>query len=292
MWLVETWFFFSVLTALCYGFQSVFMKQYASSIDRRIVAWALFCFAVPFYAGFVWYQGIPEVATEYYGAFAVSLAVNLVAWPLFVRAVQMEDVSLVMPLLAFTPVCIFFVEYLILGNTPNRKGVLGILLVVGGTYLLNFSMDGGEDRRIWDPLVSLFDRTGCIYMLIVSMIWSISATVEKITVRASSPSFYLLCISISFTILFFPFLLQTDKKPVSLIRNAFWTFLGLGILTAGMSIFQMIAIRETELVNYVITIKRSGMIVSVLFGGMLFQEENMGMRLIGSAIMVGGVTLL
>jgi uncharacterized membrane protein len=54
------------------------------------------------------------------------------------------------------------------------------------------------------------------------------------------------------------------------------------------SIFQMTAINLT-LVSYVISIKRTSVIMSVLFGYFIFKEKGLKERLTGTSIMVIGV---
>jgi uncharacterized membrane protein len=54
----------------------------------------------------------------------------------------------------------------------------------------------------------------------------------------------------------------------------------------------MSAIELTPLVNYVIAIKRSGMLVSVVFGWLLFSKKNILFRSAGAGMMVVGVILI
>lgn len=278
-----------MLTAVFYGVQSAYLKGVLPAADKQLVAWGIFVFALPVYVGMLFFGGMPEVSSRFWVAFAVSLGVNLVAWPLFVRSIQLSDISLVMPLVAFTPVFILGVEFVVLGELPAGMGLIGILLIVFGAYVLNVRKGMGG---IFEPMTTLLRDRGAVLMLIVAALWSISATVEKITVGESSPAFYLTALAVGFAIAFLPVVATRVEEPLQKLRQQWWRLAGAGLLTGAMAGFQMHAIEMTPLVNYVVSIKRAGMLVSVLVGWLFFKEKNIMFRLIGAALMVGGVAMI
>ncbi len=284
-----TWFLFSVFTALLYGAQSAYVKGVVEADSRLLVTWSLFLFSLPMYLGLLVVEGFPEIQTNFYPALAVSLAVNLVAWPLFVRSVHASDLSLVMPLLAFTPIFILGVEWAILGEIPGLYGLCGILLVVVGTYVLNLKE---TTQGVLDPIRAVLRDKGALFMLVVAAIWSVSATVEKVAVRSSSPAAYLSVFNVCFVLLFLPILLFAVDRPFKKFGGNWILFAGAGVLTGGMAICQMIAIKLTPIVNFVISIKRAGMLVSVLLGWLFFGEKHVKYRIAGAALMVTGVVMI
>jgi drug/metabolite transporter (DMT)-like permease len=286
---LENWFLPAVLTAFFYGVQSAYLKGVLPDADKQLVAWGIFFFSLPVYLGMLYVGGMPEVSTKFWLAFSVSLGINLIAWPLFVRSIQLSDISLVMPLVAFTPVFILGVEFVVLGAVPQGLGLVGILLIVLGAYVLNVRKGMGG---IFEPLTSLARNRGAVLMLIVAALWSISATVEKITVVESSPAFYLTALSVGFALVFSPVVALRVDKPLQKLRGQWVRLAGAGLLTGAMAGFQMHAIQTTPLVNYVVSIKRAGMLVSVIVGWLIFKEKNILFRLIGAALMVAGVALI
>ena len=288
--MVEThWFLPAVIAALFYGVQSAYLKGVLPRGNQLLVAWGIFAFALPVYGVVLYWSGVPEVSGQFWVAWAVSLSVNLIAWPIFVRAVQISDISLVMPLVAFTPVFILLVEYVLLGEVPQGIGLWGILLIVLGAYVLNLKRGASG---ILEPITSLADDRGALYMLGVAALWSISATVEKIAVVESSPGFYLTFLSLGFAVIFMPVLVFRVDEPLVKLRKSWLALLGAGVLTGLMAAFQMQAIEETPLVNYVIAIKRAGMLVSVIAGWLFFNEKNILFRALGALLMVGGVVMI
>ncbi len=112
------WFVLAVFAALLYGGHSVYVKGLLRDVDQLLMTWSLFALSFPVFCAVVVWQGIPEVDSSFYIPLAVSLGINLVGWPLFVRAIQISDISLVMPMVALTPAFILGVEYLLLGAVP------------------------------------------------------------------------------------------------------------------------------------------------------------------------------
>ena len=128
-------------------------------------------------------------------------------------------------------------------------------------------------------------------MLLVALIWSVTANIDKYCVLKSSPSFYLSLFYLIFPILYLPVVLLASPKGLLGIGRNLPGLVLLGTLGALLVIFQMLAIRMA-LVSYVIGIKRAGMLFSILFGFLFFGEKHLKYRLPGAALMMGGVALI
>ena len=48
----------------------------------------------------------------------------------------------------------------------------------------------------------------------------------------------------------------------------------------------------TAIVPYAAAIKRVAILIGVIYGGMLFKEKNMAIRILGSLIIIGGVVMI
>ena len=123
-------------------------------------------------------------------------------------------------------------------------------------------------------------------MIIVALIYSITSTMGKVAVQHSSPIFF------GF---FYPFLLTILLSIILGIRNLLpqvvsrpKTFLQIGLFTSIMIASHFMALSMTN-VAYMISVKRTSLIFSVIYGRLLFGEGNTGERLIGSILMISGV---
>lgn len=64
-----------------------------------------------------------------------------------------------------------------------------------------------------------------------------------------------------------------------------------GLAAAATVLFHMLAI-NLALVAYVISIKRLSVLISVVFGFLIFREHGIRERLLGATVMISGVLLI
>ncbi len=284
-----TWLLLALATALFYGLQGVWTKWITRTVSGAAASWAIFAFAFPLLAVYLAFQGLPPLEERFWPALLTNVAINLVSFYLYVSAIQKGDLGLTYPLLALTPVFVLPVEWLLLGDFPGARGLGGIALVVLGVYVLNFS-----ERRagLFAPFAAVFRDPGARRMLAVALIWSVSAVVDKVATISSSPAFYGTLESGLIALAFVPLVMRRGEGfKAALSRRTWWLLAVQGLLFALMFVVQMEAIQRT-LAAYVISIKRSGAIVSVLLGASLFGEPRLRERLAGAVVILAGVLLI
>jgi uncharacterized membrane protein len=278
-------YFFAVLTGLFFGLQGAYGKALTKrKLSSQLLSWAVFTFALPYLAFFLLNEGVPTIRWKsFILATLTSFLINLFAWNLFFTALRSSSLAHTMPFTALTPLFIIPIEYLLLRQLPNLLGVVGIVLVFIGAYGIHLN-----SCNLLQPLKSLFHDKGTRYMLIVALIWSISATVEKIAVVSSSAAFFGLSI---YTLLSFAFFLVflIKKEPFfEPIKTNVTALMLLGLISGMLTICQFTALK-TLLVSYVIAFKRAGVLVSVLIGILFFKEPNPIKNMICTSLIVVGV---
>ena len=129
-------------------------------------------------------------------------------------------------------------------------------------------------------------------MLAVAVIWSISAVVDKVATISSSTAFYGTLQTGLIGLAFAPLVMKRGEGfREALSRRTWWLLAVQGLLFALMFVVQMEAIRRT-LAAYVISVKRSGAILTVLLGALLFGEPRLRERLTGAVVILAGVLLI
>ena len=196
--------------------------------------------------------------------------------------------SLVLPLLAFTPLFLLITSPLILGEFPKLFGLIGVILIVVGSYLLNIKE---RYNGFWGPIKALFNDQGSRFMLAVAFIFSISSNFDKIYVRNSSAIFGWTIHAILVVIILLPIALHRNRKNFFLIFTKAKALAPLGIMEGLTGLLQMVAISMT-LVSYVISVKRTSLVLSTLWGYLFFHEKNVKERFFGAVVMVMGVLLI
>lgn len=283
------WFLFALLTAVSTSLVGVVSKiNILRNTDEYTIAFSLRFFSLVILIPLLFVVDIPLLGKEFWLAMLGSVGLNIIATLLYLRAIKSADLSLVIPLLAFTPLFLLVTSPLIIHETPSILGGMGVLLIVAGSYILNLKE---KKDGFFAPFKVLLREKGPRLMLGVAFIWSITSALDKIWVIHSSPIVGLTIFNGISAIIFFFFLLFTSRVNWGQFRLNFKHLFPLGIFTALENIFQMIAI-SIGLVPYVISVKRTSVVMSAFWGHFLFKEPGFQQRIMGSVIMVGGVILI
>ncbi|MFP4018410.1 MAG: EamA family transporter [Bacteroidales bacterium] len=283
-----TWFLFAFLTAFFRSLTDVAGKIGLKNMDEYIVAWSLFLFGLPFIALLLFFTEVPEIKPDFWVALFVGGILNVFTNLIYMRAIKLSDLSITIPLVTFTPLFMLLTSPLIVGEFPNIYGIAGIVLIVSGSYILNFKE---KSKGYLAPFKALLKEKGPRLMLLVAFIWSITANFDKIGIQNSSAFFWPVAINAFIAIGFIPVIMTKSKGKIHQIRKNYKTLFPIGFFHGLMIVFQMLAVSMT-LVAYVISIKRTSAVLSVVLGTVIFKEKGLKERLLGSVIMIAGVVLI
>lgn len=278
------WFPLALLAALFEALKDVVMKKSLRDVPEYLVAWSWMFFALPFLGLALLLAGLPPLGEQFWVALLLSGSLNALAISLYVRAINASDLSVTVPMIAFSPLFLLVTAPVILGELPTFWGIVGVMLVVAGAYLLNIKQ---RHQGYLAPYRALLRERGPKLMLAVAFLWSISATIDKIGVQNSSPTLWILALHGFIGLLLTPAALRRPGSAGYLRGNLPYLLL-MGLCSAVVVLAQMTAITLT-LVAYVISVKRTSTLLGVLFGYLFFQESNIRERLLGAAIMLLGV---
>lgn len=283
-----TWILFAVLTAVARSLTDVAGKKGVKKLTPFTVAWGMYLFSLPILGVAVFSSPFPTLNNNFWWALTAGTVLNIVANILYLRAIQLSDLSLTVPLVTFTPLFMLLTSPLIVGEFPSPYGILGIICIVTGAYLLNLNR---QQQNIWSPFRALFQEKGARLMLLVAFIWSLSSNFDKMGIINSSALSWAFCINVSITIGLTPLMLVREKKPLKQLARYPRQLIWVGLFNGATILFQMLAASMT-LVAYVIAIKRSSAVISVIFGKIFFHEKGVKNRLIGVLIMLAGVIII
>ena len=261
--------------------------------DEYLLAWSYCVFGLPLTGLYLWWEGIPEIGSDFGWALAAGVALNMVAITLYMRAIKASELSLTLPMLTFTPLFMLGTSPLILGEFPDRWGAMGMILIIAGAYLLHLKPHVGiaQGRGLLDPFRALWSEPGPRIMLLVAFIWSFTANLDKVGVTNSSPAFWLFCFFIAMSLGLLPVVLVRSRRPLAQLRRNLSGLALVGLFGSLALILQMWAITLT-LAAYVVAIKRVSVVFGVLFGHFIFNEKGLARKLFCTALMVAGVGLI
>ena len=244
--------------------------------------------ALPFLAlGFLFFN-IPKVSGMFYLVTLINIALFFLAQILMIKSLKMSNLSVSIPMLSFTPVFLLLTSYLMLNEFPTLAGLLGVLLVVLGSYVLNIHE---AKQGYLEPIKPIFKNKGIFYMVIVAFLYSLCANLGKIGVNLSNPAYYMFMFYFIYSILLFIVFFKNIKSNITVLRKNLNYFALGGLSTAASEILIGITYKYS-IVPYIISLKRTSILFAVLIGICLFKDKNIEQAIIGSAIMLIGVLLI
>ncbi len=279
------WTILALLTACFESTKDAAGKLALRGADPVQAAFAWRLLALPVLLPLLAVDGWPVLGPGFWPALALGGGLNLISSLLYMRALAVGELALTVPLINLTPALLLVTSPLLVGEYPTPAGMAGVVLVVGGTLALH---RGEGPGGIGSGLRNLLGRPGSRTMLLVAVIWSITANIDKLGVRSSSPLGWAVAVDLFITLGLLPFLGRRRRQVHPLPHSA---LLATG-LAGGLTLAcQMAAINLTQ-VPYVIAIKRSSTLLSVLWGRWLFAEPKLGPCLLAVLVMVAGVWLI
>ncbi|HUO87466.1 MAG TPA: DMT family transporter [Thermoanaerobaculia bacterium] len=244
----------------------------------------------PLFAAWAAFDGAPAVGGGYWPPAVGSVALNVVANLAFIHAFRVAPISLTIPLLSLTPVVTALLAVPLLGELPTWRQGAGILLVVGGTFLLN--LRHGE-ASVAGLARSLVREPGVRLMLVVVLCWSLTPPLDKLAMDHASPAAhgFVLCAGVAVVVAAL-LLAQGRVGEVRQVARAPAVYLlAIGVSVAGLAL-QLVAYRLVY-VAFVETFKRGlGNAMALVYGRFLFAERVGVAQVTAVALMAIGVTLI
>jgi uncharacterized membrane protein len=282
------WLAYSFLTALFESLKDVLGKKSLEKCNEYIVAWSLRIFALPFILPLLVFTKETVLGNQFWPALLVGGTLNIVTTILYMKAIKTSDLSVTVPMVTFTPLFLLLTSPFIVGEFPSLKGIFGILLIVTGSYLLHFKE---KKKGLLAPFIAIVREKGPRLMLAVAFIWSITSNIDKVGIQNASIVHWAIAMHVFAIFAMIPVVWVASRSSINQVWKRQKVLFPLGFVDALKYIFQMAAIQLT-LVAYVISIKRTSAILSVVFGVLIFKEKGFRERLTGSVIMILGVLLI
>lgn len=282
------WILYALLTAFFLATSDMLTKRALATRDEFFVAWARLVFALPVLAGSFFFIDIPPLNRTFWTATIYAIPLEITAIILYTRALKVSPISLTMPFLALTPLFLIVISYIIAGEKISLSGGAGIALMALGSYMLNVHK---IRQSLAEPLRAILREKGCVLMIIVAFIYSMTSSLGKVAISNSAPvffgSFYFILIAVLFT----PLVLIRNRGRIRISRDDIVPLSAIGITQSLMIVFHMTAMSMTK-VAYMISVKRTSLLFSILYGYLVFREEKISQKTVGALIMFAGFLMI
>jgi uncharacterized membrane protein len=224
--------------------------------------------------------------------FVVYLAIDVVLitavmW-LYFRALQISPLSMCVPFLSFTPVFLIPTGFIILGELPLPSKAFGVVLIVAGSLSMH--------RRLFAlgwlaPAKAVIKEKGSRYMLLVSLIFSVTNTLDKKLVTMSDIFIEAFAYGSGVCIAFW-IMGRVQRSDFAAASRNNWKWISLAATFDAVSLLFQLASYTYIAVVITVSIKRAGIVLSVLAGWLFFHERNITDQIIAASVMFCGVLIL
>lgn len=276
----------TLISAITLAAMDAITKKVLSGSGREYaVGWLRLLMSLPLLIALFFFIERPPLDAGFYISFAAAMPFEILAFVLYIRALKVSPMSLTIPFLAFTPVFIVIVSFAILREIPTPSALAGIILIAIGGYTLNINH---LSKGIFEPIKAVARERGAVMMLIVSICYAITSSLGKSAINHSSPLYFGITYHIALTAIYAPFAI---RELGGLQVRVYWVMALVGALSFIMIITHMLAMSMTN-VAYMIAVKRTSFLFSVLYGHWFFKEENIKERMTGAVLMFSGFVLV
>ena len=286
-----SWLLLSLISAFCLASADAATKRFIHYYRAEEIVLIRFGLAGLLLLPLLLSQNWPQLTSEFWLWLAALLPIELLAMRLYMEAIRSTDLSLTVPLLAFTPVFNMLTGYLILDETIQFNGLVGISFVVFGSWILNLQTQSQNRLDLLAPFKSMMMIRGSRLMLCVAVLYSLTSVFSKGILRTVSPDFFGVFYMVVLGLITVCYLQVSQCQPITIINRKPVAHCLIAAFSAGMIVAHFYAIDQVQ-VAYMIAVKRTSLLFGMIYGALLFGEKDIPRKLMAGSLMVFGVFLI
>lgn len=276
------WLWFSVCSAILLGFYDVTKKQ---ALKRNSVLWILLCTSA-ITAVFL-SPALTAGTLEGHLMMVVKAMIVSSSWISGLIALKMLPLTTVSTIKASRPMFVVVFSIILFGERLNLWQWIGVILVIAALYFL-----GRSSKK---EGINFKDNKGIGWMLISVLTGSASALYDKHILHSLEPLFVQSWGNIYITLLLALLIIiqHFSKKGERQKFRWDWRLLLIAVLITISDALYFYAVKEDGALLAVISmIRRSSVVITFLFGALVFKEHNVRDKAIDLAILMGGIAIL
>ncbi|HAO81478.1 MAG: hypothetical protein UV57_C0004G0017 [Parcubacteria group bacterium GW2011_GWD2_43_10] len=287
-----SWSIFALLAALLTGVVSLLekktlLREHATSFAA---AYAIVAFiASLFFLPVTDFSAVTPITLV---IVAIGTSFGASAFLLIAKAVRHLEISTVSPLMVIEPGLVAILALALLGEKLTSMQVLGIAVLIIGTFFLEIA----SLKEFKDSAKAFLKSPYIHYVFWAMLLYGLGSIFDRLVLSrlGLTPPTYII-ISHLFLAVILLVVLSWKYQGMSDLRhvwhNAGWLVLMIGAITILRSFFQMQAVALAS-VGLVIAIKRTSALFATVIGGELWHEHNLVKKIIASCIMVLGAVFV
>jgi uncharacterized membrane protein len=279
---------YALITALLVAGADAFSKKAAAKQSVYLISLSRWVFALPVLALMTFQAEVPRgLGWDVLVYLLILMPLEILAMILYIKAIAKYDLSMTVPLLSLTPLFLLVTGSVFLGEAITASGIAGVLVVLTGIYIMNITT---LKEGLLAPFRAVLTNRGAVLVIIVAVIYTITSTLGKKVVLITGSAFFSFWYLLLLAIGLIPVIYLKGESPLHVFKN-FKMNLLIGTLI-GLASYSQFAAYTFAPIAYVIAVKRTSIIFSVLLGHLVFQEAAFGKRAFGALLAFIGVILM
>jgi len=287
------WFFIALFSAFLSAFSAIAQKKVLFKLGALEFSFLLAIVNLLLSIPFFFYLDYQSLTTVKVILLLVKSIIGVFAFLCVMLSLKNLEISNALPLLALTPGFVAIFAFLFLGEGLKYTEVVGLQLLIFGTFILESKNDG----NILNPVKTFFKSKYHHYILMALLLFTISSIMDKLMLKQfkftpiALVSFQNIFFALIFGIIYL-FSSQRGKLPaVSGNKKEFAWILLISVLTFGYRYTQMVAIGMAS-VALVLAVKRTSVFWATIIGGKIFNEKYLLKKTIAALLILAGTILI
>jgi uncharacterized membrane protein len=287
------WFLLALVSAILSAASAIFEKKVLFNLDALpfsfLAAILSAVFATPFFL-FIDFNTITLFSLI---ILYIKSILGTVAFLCVMITLKKIEISRALPLMVLTPGLVAFFAFIFLGESLTVTEIIGMLLLLAGTYILETK----AGQTLFDPVKVFINSPGHRYIFYALILFTATSILDKLLVgkykleTETFIGFQHLFLALNFSLIYL--FSKTGSKINSTGRDKkIWLLI---ILIAGLTVIyrytQIEAIKIAP-VALVLAIKRMSVFFAAVIGGKIFKEKNLLLKTIAAALMAAGAIMI
>jgi drug/metabolite transporter (DMT)-like permease len=291
------WVLLALMAAVCQASGDMFNKSRLKEIGDYELCIGLYALSaailIPITLG---YHGAISVQSNFWLPYISVIILDTLGMICYLKALRTSDLSLTLPFQMFTPLFLLATSPIMLGEYPSAMGLVGVVLIVIGSYFVNSK---SFEQDLLAPFKALIKEPGPRYMCIGAFIWSLTCNLHKSCSLASDPITYATMhrVGLLIVVILIGRYLYSDRSVKSVdhpgASNTVCMKDVLSCWPAALFCSATIVFHNSALsiglVVYATAIKRTSVLFGICLAAVFLKELGIRQRFAGASIMTAGV---
>ncbi len=286
------WQLLAFTSAIFSSLAAVFEKKALFKTEPLVFSLLLsaltFVLALPFF----FFANLQLVTGIVIAVLYVKSILGAVAFLMIMNGLKTNELSNSLPLLTITPAVVALLAYCFLKESLSLISLVGILLVMAGTYLLQLPKGEG----LMFPLFFLKRNKNLWYFIIAILLFSLTSILDKSLLKSYKmpPEAFLPLQQLFLTLNFFIIFLMKKKNSQSVkevLNKYYWIILLVASFAIVYRYMHILAVKNGS-VALVLSIKRTSVFFAAIIAGNLFKEHDLLRRSLAILIMLLGAAFV